>query len=125
MLTTRPRTDLPQVGDEIATVHGCGQWYSARPQIVVQVDPDPPRPTAARVVTKYWEFEFRLHTDEQRTRPDIMFESFTVFDASYPLAWNLVTDLSDAERKPIDAFRERVAGCKHIYEPRPVAESPA
>lgn len=122
-MLTPPRTDLPRVGDEIATVHGSGQWYSGRSETVVQVDADPPRPTAPRVVTRHWEFDFRLHTDEGQSKPDTMSATLTVYDASYPLAWNLVADLSDEERKPIDAFRERVAACKNIRRPEPVAES--
>jgi len=92
---TKPREDLPTVGDEIAVVHCAGFWYYG-PLTVTAVEPGRPRVTLHRTMVS-------IVTKEP-------FESDEVHDGAEPtrggppyskLRWHLLADLSEEEKAAV------------------------
>jgi len=107
-MMTPPREDLPSIGDEIAVLHSSGQWYSG-PLTVTDVDTERPSVTGRRTLFS--------RAADRVTWPAVPYELSEVHDGTLgKIRWNLVADLSDAERAPFDAHAERVA---RYYAGRP------
>jgi hypothetical protein len=101
---TPARSDRPKVGDEIAVVHCCGQWYGG-PMTVTAVEP-------GRIVARRPIFTRMADPDHI---PHLI-DAELVFGGEWDFRWNLVADLTPEEREPMVAFSERVAQWRAKYE---------
>lgn len=94
-MMTPPRSDVPAMGDEIAIVHGCGQWYCG-PGIVTAAEP-------GRIVLHVQTFS-RMASPEH---VPVMIESDHVLWGEW--RWNRLADLREDEQAPMAAHNKRVA----------------